>query len=114
MVDDEAHLDWLRRQRDEVPLVTSVCTGALPLAAAGLLRGRAATSTRSRLQTLKSIDSSIEVRSDVRFVDDGDVITAADLSAGMDMALHVVGRLASPERSRQVRDGIEYAPDPPH
>jgi transcriptional regulator GlxA family with amidase domain len=58
MVDDEAHLDWLRRQRDEVPLVTSVCTGALPLAAAGLLRGRAATSTRSRLQTLKSIDSS--------------------------------------------------------
>jgi transcriptional regulator GlxA family with amidase domain len=114
MVDDDAHLDWLRRQRGDVPLVTSVCTGALPLAAAGLLRGRPATTARSRLETLKSIDSSIDVRRDERFVDDGDIITAAGLSAGMDMALHVVGRLAGPERSRQVREGIEYAPDPPH
>jgi hypothetical protein len=45
--------------------------------------------------------------------DDGDIITAAGRSAGIDMALHVVGRLAGPERSRAVREGIEYAPDPP-
>jgi transcriptional regulator GlxA family with amidase domain len=114
MVDDRAHLDWLREQRDKVPLVTSVCSGALPLAAAGLLRGRPATSARSQLDTLNSIDNSIDVRRDVRFVDDGDIVTAAGLSAGIDMALHIVGRLASAERARQVREGIEYAPDPPH
>jgi transcriptional regulator GlxA family with amidase domain len=114
MIDDDAHLDWLREQRRQVPLMTSVCSGALPLAAAGLLRGRPATTARSRLNTLKSIDSSIEVRREPRFVDDGDVITAAGLSAGIDMALHLVGRLAGPDRARQVREGIEYAPDPPY
>jgi transcriptional regulator GlxA family with amidase domain len=114
MDEDEPHLEWLREQRKQVELVTSVCTGAVPLAAAGLLRGRPATTHRRFLDTLESLDGSIEVRRKERFVDDGDVITAAGLSAGIDMALHVVGRLASPERSRQVREGIEYAPDPPH
>jgi transcriptional regulator GlxA family with amidase domain len=114
MDEDEPHLEWLREQRKQVELVTSVCTGAVPLAAAGLLRGRPATTHRRFLDTLESLDGSIEVRRQERFVDDGDVITAAGLSAGIDMALHVVGRLAGPERSRQVREGIEYAPDPPH
>lgn len=114
MLDDDAHLDWLREQRGRVPLVTSVCTGALPLAAAGLLRDRPATTARTRLDMLSSIDGSIEVRREARFVDDGDVITAAGLSAGIDMALHIVARLAGPERAHQVREGIEYAPDPPH
>jgi transcriptional regulator GlxA family with amidase domain len=113
LAEDEAHLDWLRKQREQVPLVTSVCTGAMPLAAAGLLRGRRATSNRKLLDTLSEIDSSIEVDREARFVDDGDIITAAGLSAGIDMALHVVGRLAGPERARQVREGIEYAPGPP-
>jgi transcriptional regulator GlxA family with amidase domain len=63
---------------------------------------------------MKSIDQTINVRRGARFVDDGDIITAAGLSAGMDMALHVVGRLAGSERSRQVREGIEYDPDPPY
>jgi transcriptional regulator GlxA family with amidase domain len=113
MLDDEAHLEWLREQRSEVPLVTSVCTGALALAAAGLLRGRPATSNQTRLDALQSIDDSIEVRRGERFVDDGDVITAAGLSAGIDMALHVVGRLAGADRAEQVREGIEYAPSLP-
>jgi transcriptional regulator GlxA family with amidase domain len=73
-----------------------------------------ATSHRKSLDHMKSIDSTIEVRAGARFVDDGDIITASGLSAGIDMALHVVGRLASPERARQVREGINYAPDPPH
>jgi transcriptional regulator GlxA family with amidase domain len=114
MLDDSAHLLWLREQRSRVPLVTSVCSGALPLAAAGLLRGRPATTARTRLDLLGEIDRTIDVRQDMRFVDDGDVITAAGLSAGIDMALHVVGRLVGPERAREVREGIEYAPDPPH
>jgi transcriptional regulator GlxA family with amidase domain len=114
MVDDDAHLEWLRQQRSQVPLVASVCTGAEVLAAAGLLRGRPATSNHRLLDHLNSIDETIEVRRGVRFVDDGDVVTAAGLSAGIDMALHLVGRFVSPDRARQVREGIEYAPDPPH
>jgi transcriptional regulator GlxA family with amidase domain len=59
---------------------------------------------------MTTIDPTIEVRTGVRFVDDGDIITASGLSAGIDMALHVVGRLAGAERARQVREGINYAP----
>ncbi len=114
MQKDEAHHSWLRKQRESVPLVTSVCSGATVLAAAGLLRGRHATSNRGDLETMTEIDPTITMHPGERFVDDGDVITSAGLSAGIDMALHVVGRLASPERSREVREGIEYAPDPPH
>jgi transcriptional regulator GlxA family with amidase domain len=110
MLEDEAHLDWLREQRSRVPLMASVCTGSVVFAAAGLLRGRPATSHRRSLDHMKSIDPTIEVRPDARFVDDGDVITASGLSAGIDMALHVVARLAGPDRARQVREGINYVP----
>jgi transcriptional regulator GlxA family with amidase domain len=112
MIEDKAHLGWLRDQRSRVPLMTSVCTGSVVFAAAGLLRGRPATSHRNSLDHMVSIDPTIEPRPGVRFVDDGDVITASGLSAGIDMALHVVGRLAGPERARQVREGINYAPGP--
>jgi len=114
MLEDEAHLGWLREQKGRVPLMTSVCTGSVVLAAAGLLRGRPATSHRSSLDHMKSIDPTIEPRPGARFVDDGDIITASGLSAGIDMALHVVGRLAGADRARQVREGINYAADPPH
>jgi transcriptional regulator GlxA family with amidase domain len=59
---------------------------------------------------MKSLDETIDVRRGERFVDGGDIVTAGGLSAGIDMALHVVGRLAGPERARQVRVGIEHAP----
>jgi transcriptional regulator GlxA family with amidase domain len=114
MLEDEDHLDWVRGQKSRVELMTSVCTGSIVFAAAGLLRGRPATSNRKSLDHMKSIDGTIAVRPGERFVDDGDVITAAGLSAGIDMALHVVGRLAGPKRAGQVREGIEYAPEPPH
>jgi transcriptional regulator GlxA family with amidase domain len=114
MLEDEDHLDWVREQKSRVALMTSVCTGSVVFAAAGLLRGRPATSNRNSLDHMKSIDETIELRRGARFVDDGDIITAAGLSAGIDMALHVVGRLAGPGRAREVREGIEYAPDPPH
>lgn len=108
--DDPSHLQWLREQRDSVPLLTSVCTGSTVLAAAGLLRNRPATSNRNALGQLREIDPSITVRPGARFVDDGDLITSAGISAGIDMALHIVSRLASPARAHQVQEGIEYAP----
>lgn len=110
---DEARLDWVREQRESVPLMTSVCTGSLVYAAAGLLRDRPATTYRPSLNRLAELDPSIEVRPDDRFVDAGDVITAAGVSAGIDMALHLVRRLASTERARSVREGIQYDPEPP-
>jgi transcriptional regulator GlxA family with amidase domain len=110
---DDAQLDWVRRQRDDVPLMTSVCTGSLVYAAAGLLSHRPATTHWGSLDRLAELDSTIDVRPDERFVDDGDMVTSAGISTGIDMALHLVTRLAAPERARQVRRGIQYDPAPP-
>jgi transcriptional regulator GlxA family with amidase domain len=110
---DEAQLEWVRRQRAAVPLMTSVCTGALVYAAAGLLSGRPATTYWRSLDMLANLDPTIDVRRDERFVDAGDIVTSAGVSAGIDMALHLVLRLAGPDRARDVRRGIEYDPEPP-
>ncbi|MGB0972243.1 MAG: DJ-1/PfpI family protein [Mycobacterium sp.] len=110
---DHDQLDWVRRQRADVPLMTSVCTGSLVYAAAGLLSRRPATTHWASLDRLAELDPTVAVRRDERFVDDGDIITAAGVSAGIDMALHLVARLVSPERARQVRHYIQYAPAPP-
>ena len=93
--------------------MTSVCTGSLVYAAAGLLRGRPATTHWSTLDRLVALDPTIEVRPDDRFVDDGDVITAAGVSAGIDMAMHLVARLDSTDAARRVKRGIQYDPQPP-
>jgi transcriptional regulator GlxA family with amidase domain len=110
---DPAYLDWIRRQRAAAPLLTSVCTGSLVYAAAGLLAGRPATTHWSDLEELAGLDPTIQLRPDDRFVDDGDLITSAGVSAGIDMALHLVARLAGVERARQIRRGIQYDPEPP-
>lgn len=109
---DEAHLAWLRERAEAGSVMVSVCTGALVLAAAGLLRGRPVITHHDCLDELASADPSVDIRRGERWVDDGDVITAAGVSAGIDVALHLVARLVSPERARQVRSGIEYFPVP--
>ena len=92
---DEDHLAWVRGQRATVPLMTSVCTGALVYAAAGLLaRPARHHALGSPSSLLHELDPSIDVDATARFVDDGDVITSAGVSAGIDMALHLVARLA--------------------
>ncbi|MEA2434562.1 MAG: hypothetical protein QOG54_2019 [Actinomycetota bacterium] len=110
---DELIRDWVRGLADQGTLMTSVCTGSLVYADTGLLKGRPATTYWSALDLLKEIDPSIELRPDDRFVDSGEVITAAGVSAGIDMALHLVARLHSVERAKQVRRGIQYDPEPP-
>jgi transcriptional regulator GlxA family with amidase domain len=103
----------LRAMAGRGTLMTSVCTGALVYAAAGLLRGRPATTYWSAFDELLALDPTIEPRPDDRFVDDGDVITAAGVSAGIDMALHLVVRLAGADEARATRRGIQYDPQPP-
>jgi transcriptional regulator GlxA family with amidase domain len=110
---DEAVLERVRGQARDGTLMTSVCTGSLIYAAAGLLAGRPATTYWGALQTLGDLDGTIDVRPDDRFVDSGEVVTAAGVSAGIDMALHLVARLHSVERARAVRRYIQYDPEPP-
>ncbi|MDX6510767.1 MAG: hypothetical protein QOE36_271, partial [Gaiellaceae bacterium] len=110
---DERIRTRLRGLAEAGTLMTSVCTGSLVYADAGLLDGRPATTHWGSLETLPKLGKDIEVRPDDRFVDTGEVITAAGVSAGIDMALHLVARLHSPERAREVRRYIQYDPEPP-
>lgn len=111
---DEAVRERLRALHAGGTLLASVCTGALVFADAGLLDGLPATTYWSSFEELLPLGRDIEPRPDDRFVDAGEIITAAGVSAGIDMALHLVGRLASPERAREVRRYIQYDPQPPY
>jgi transcriptional regulator GlxA family with amidase domain len=91
-------------------LLTSVCTGAFVLQAAGALDGKPATTHWGSMERLREL--GVDVR-DERFVDAGGVVTAAGVSAGIDMALHLVARLHSVDRAREVRRYIQYDPAPP-
>lgn len=110
---DETIKQWLLDAKERGALITSVCTGALVLADSGLLRDLPATTYWSLVSMLTELDPTITLRPDDRFVDTGDVITAAGVSAGIDMALHLVKRLHSADRAREVRRGIQYDPQPP-
>lgn len=113
LVADSEHLAWLREVRRTTPLIASVCTGALVLAAAGLLAGRPATTHWGAFDELAEIDPSVLADTEARFVDDGDVVTSAGVSAGIDMALHLVARLETREVAAGVRRAIQYDPAPP-
>jgi transcriptional regulator GlxA family with amidase domain len=110
---DESFLARMRDFAGGGTLMTSVCTGALVYAAAGLLDHKPATTHWSSLSTLGRYGQGIEVRPEARFVDAGDVITSAGISAGIDMALYLVKRLESEDRAREVRNYIQYDPEPP-
>lgn len=113
MLRDPDHIDWVQRLRRTTPLMTSVCTGSLVYAAAGLLTQRHATTHWASLNLLSELDPTIITDVDARFVDDGDVVTSAGVSAGIDMALHLVSRLVGAERAREVRRNLQYDPTPP-
>ena len=112
-LEDDEVLDWVRETAGRGTLMTSVCTGSLVYAAAGLLDGRPATTHWGSLELLGQLGNRIDVHPEDRFVDSGEVITAAGVSAGIDMALHLVARLHSKERAREVRRYIQYDPEPP-
>jgi transcriptional regulator GlxA family with amidase domain len=110
LLEDEPFLQHLR-ERAASTLMTSVCNGAMVYGKAGLLAGRPAATHWSSVEGLAAL--GVDVDPDARFVDDGDVVTSAGVSAGIDMALHLVKRLHSEEAARLVRRYIQYEPAPP-
>lgn len=110
LMEDETVLSWLRTVDEGTKWTTSVCTGSLVLGAAGLLEGKRATTHWLYLEQLGELGADPVGG---RFVEDGKVITAAGVSAGIDMALHLVGVEAGTEVAQAVQLGIEYDPQPP-
>jgi transcriptional regulator GlxA family with amidase domain len=102
--------DYLRQAADTVPVVGSVCTGALLMAAAGLLEGRQATTHWAYHRLLERLGATYVPQ---RWVEDGKFITSAGVSAGIDMALALVARLTDEPTARMVQVAIEYDPHPP-
>ena len=91
---NDAVLQWARRCRDRARVIASVCTGTFPLAAAGLLDGLTATTHWENLAELRDRYPAVTVVDDARYVDLGEVATSAGVSAGIDLSLRLVGRLA--------------------
>jgi transcriptional regulator GlxA family with amidase domain len=109
-----ALIGWLRQAGARCRWVTSVCTGSLLLHAAGFTQGRRITTHWGFVETLRERAPEAQVLADVRFVRDGNVVTAAGVSAGIDMALWVVGQLFGPEQARATQRYIQYEPAPPY
>jgi putative intracellular protease/amidase len=110
LMEDEAVLEWVRTADATSTWTTSVCTGSLVLAAAGLLQGKRATSHWLALEQLS--DFGAEPTSE-RVVIEGKIVTAAGVSAGIDMALTLAARMAGDEIAQAIQLGIEYDPQPP-
>jgi putative intracellular protease/amidase len=110
MRDDERVITWLRTAHDTSRWTTSVCTGALVLAAAGLLHGRRATTHWTAMEELARL-GAIPVAE--RVVEDGKIVTAAGVSSGIDMALTLAARIADDDTARAIQLAIEYDPQPP-
>jgi transcriptional regulator GlxA family with amidase domain len=110
LMKDERVLDWIRHAHEHSTWTTSVCTGALVLGAAGVLEGKRATTHWAYREALTEFGADPVAE---RFVEDGKVITAAGVAAGIDMALLLVARMFDENVAKAVQLGIEYDPDPP-
>jgi transcriptional regulator GlxA family with amidase domain len=110
LMKDEEVLDWLRAADETSKWTTSVCTGSLVLGAAGLLEGKRATGHWAYRDELSEFGAEPVAE---RFVADGKVVTAAGVSAGIDMALHLTSLEYGPELAQGIQLGIEYDPQPP-
>ena len=109
-MEDAEVLDWLRAQAETARYVSSVCTGALVLGAAGLLRGKRAT-THWASHDLLAAFGAIPTKG--RVVRDGNLFTGGGVTAGIDFALTMVAELAGPAAAQAIQLQIEYAPAPP-
>lgn len=110
LMDDDEVLSWIRAIHETTTWTTSVCTGSLVLAAAGLLRGLKATSHWAALEQLRPFDVEPTLE---RVVIQGKIVTAAGVSSGIDMALTLAQLIAGDDVAKAIQLGIEYDPQPP-
>jgi transcriptional regulator GlxA family with amidase domain len=108
---DEALLDWVRKVHRGATWTASVCSGSIILAAAGLLNGKRATSHWMALPILKTL-GAIAV-GDERVVHEGQIVTSAGVSAGIDLALWLAGQIGGEDRAKVIQLSMEYDPQPP-
>lgn len=101
-------LDWIAAQDKSTQLTASVCTGAFLLAECGLLDKLPATTHWASIERLRNAYPTIDVRDDARYIDNGHIITSAGISAGIDMALHIVARLLGEAVAQQTAREMEY------
>jgi putative intracellular protease/amidase len=108
---DEKLLDWVRKVDAGTTWTTSVCSGSVILAAAGLLQGKRATSHWLAVPTLKAFGATPV--SDERIVTEGKIVTGAGVSAGIDLAMWLAGQIAGEAKAKAIQLAIEYDPQPP-
>lgn len=108
---DDALLDWLRRAHRTASWTASVCSGSVILAAAGLLDGRRATSHWLTIPALRAF-GAVPV-ADERIVQQGNIVTSAGVSAGLDLALWLAGQIGGETRAKAIQLALEYDPQPP-
>jgi len=106
-------LGWIAKAAAECRFVTSVCTGSLLLHAAGVVAGRRITTHWAFVEELRGRGAA-PVMEDVRYVRDGNLVTSAGVSAGIDMSLWLVGQLHDPDAARRTQRLMEYSPAPPY
>jgi cyclohexyl-isocyanide hydratase len=109
MLDPEL-LGFVRHQAARARFITSVCSGALILGAAGLLEGRRATTHWASIDFLASFGA---IPTNVRVCVDGNLVTGGGVTAGIDFGLYLAGLLANKETAERIQLALEYAPDPP-
>ncbi|MDA0663645.1 MAG: DJ-1/PfpI family protein [Proteobacteria bacterium] len=113
-VDNKAVIDWIAKVAPGCTWVTSVCTGSMLLIEAGPARGKRVTTHWAFVETLRERGGAAEVVDDMRFVRDGNVVSSAGVSAGIDMSLWLIGQTDSPAFARDAQKRIEYDPAPPY
>jgi transcriptional regulator GlxA family with amidase domain len=107
-------LEFVRRIAPGCTWVTSVCTGAFVLEAAGPARNKRVTTHWAAIEELRGLAPGLTVVEGIRYLDDGNLVTSAGVSAGIDMALWVLGPLTSAEHARRTQYLMEYDPAPPY
>jgi transcriptional regulator GlxA family with amidase domain len=101
-------IEWIAEQRKQVKVLASVCTGTFLLAKAGLIEGRSVTTHWMDVSRLAKEYPGAKVLSDVKYVDDGDIVSSGGISSGISMSLYLVGRLVSPAIAQATAKRMEY------
>ena len=101
-------IEWIRNEMQNVQLMTSVCTGALLLAKAGLLNGKKATTHWGSIEKMQKEFPEVDVQHEVKFVDEGNIVTSAGISAGINMSFHIVKRILGSKEAQRTAKRMEY------